>query len=252
MILGKPSRKQAEKSDELRWLLSFQEKCPAYPRSPPIQPQEPAPDILFPEAELGVEITRYYLGQGKKGSPLRKLESDQEGIIQAAQRRFEALRNDQLQVSVGWIPGVESAKTDRDFLVGGIVQVVVKLLAQGQNCWQPDWTQPDEAALGKHFAKVWVDRLKRDPSFWVCIEAGSLGDDVHRVRVVLDEKESKVIEYRKRCRYIWLLIVAEGRHISSTFSPDEDFEPATFRTSFDHVFILDVFRNLVREVRVEK
>ena len=250
--MPKLSKAQAVKQQELRWLRLCQKKCSAFPQTNPVSYDDERPDFRFEDASLGIEITRYIQDQGKCGSPLHELEIIQERIVKEAQEIFEQARNEQLQVSVGWISNVKPPKADRKNLARGIVQIVTRLVTQGQNCWQPDWTQPNEAALGKHFAKVWVDSLKQDSSFWVCIEAGSLGYDVHRVQVVLGEKESKVAGYRKRCQEIWLVIVAEGRHISSTFFPDKDFETATFRTSFDRVFILDVFRNLVRELRVEK
>ena len=73
-----------------------------------------------------------------------------------------------------------------------------------------------------------------------------------RVQTVISQKDQKVSEYRKKCRNLWLLIVADNNHLSSIFSPDDDFDHAIFQTLFDRIFILDVFGNLVREVRVEK
>jgi hypothetical protein len=83
-------------------------------------------------------------------------------------------------------------------------------------------------------------------------EAGAIGHDVERVQTLLSQKDGRVMEYRKKCRFVWLLIVTENNHLSSMFSPDEDFAEATFRTLFDRAFILDEFKGQVLEIPISR
>jgi len=75
------AKEAAQKKREFGWLLAFQEKCPDCPRSIPDQPNPPAPDFLFPQSCLGIEVTEYSLGQGKQGSHPRRLESVRRKIV---------------------------------------------------------------------------------------------------------------------------------------------------------------------------
>jgi hypothetical protein len=245
-------KEKKQKEQELKWFKSCREKCEAFPQETPEQRSDPAPDIVLPKAGIGVEITGYFQGQGKSGSPLRELESIQESIVKEAQAAFDVMRNERLHVGVFWVSKVKPTETERNIVVQRIVEIVTALVIQNTNCWRPHWTQSNEAVIWNHLGEIWINREPQNHSYWGCDWAGTMGDDVNRVQAVLCEKECKVAKYRKECRHIWLLIVAEGRSISSTFMPHEDFEQATFRTSFDRVFILDVFRNLVHEIRVKK
>ena len=145
---------------------------------------------------------------------------------------------------------MQPSKAESGFIVRGIVQTVTKLLALGRDCWRPDFTQADEIKLGQHTGQICLYRLKRSPSYWSCDEAGAIGGDANRVQTVLRQKDPKASVYRKKCRFLWLLIVADNKHLSSIFSPDDDFTNAIFQSSFDRVFILDVFKEQVVEISV--
>jgi len=210
----------SKKQREFRWLRLCQEKCLVFPQGEPLSYEDERPDFRFAQGSLGIEITDYIQDQDKRGSLVRELEMIQERIVKEAQTSFENERNEQIQVSVFWVSNVKPTKSDRKMLVHGIVQTVTRLISQGRDCWWPDWSRPDEGALGKHIGQIGIYCLKRSKSFWGCDEAGPLGGDVNRVQAALREKECKVAEYRKRCRNIWLVIVADGQHISSAFSPN--------------------------------
>lgn len=93
---------QSKKSRELERLLAFQKICLECPRSKPSQPKPPAPDIIFDECNLGIEITEYSLGQSKDGSLPRRLESVRQRITCAAQIKYELTSKHWIQVSIMW------------------------------------------------------------------------------------------------------------------------------------------------------
>ena len=98
----KPTRDIAQKKKELSWFLIFQEQCLDCPRSIPDQPKGPAPDLIFSESGLGIEVTEYLLGQGKDGSHSRRLERVRQRVVREAQSEYERNIPLCLQVSVIW------------------------------------------------------------------------------------------------------------------------------------------------------
>jgi hypothetical protein len=242
---------KVDKQQELKWLRSAQKKCAVFPRACPDANDE-KPDFLFPEEDLGIEVVRYIQGQCSSGSPTRKRESIHQKLVTAAQKRFEAANDEQLEVHVFWSAEVPPKEAKFEYLIKSIVQIVTTLLAQGRDCWHPDLTRIDEIKLGQHLGQICIYQLKRTQGYWICDEAGAIGPDVERVQMLISQKDGRVLEYRTKCRFVWLLIVAENNHLSSIFSPEEDFAKATFRSLFDRVFLLDEFKNQVLEIPVSQ
>jgi hypothetical protein len=239
---------KARKQEELRWLQIAQLKCAAFPRSLPEVNE--GPDFLFRESQLGIEVTEYILGQSPEGSLIRRREKIRESLVRTAQSRFETTCKERLQVSIFWSSEALPSKAESKQFVERTVQIVTGLLQQGSECWRPNFSQIDDIKFGKHIGQICIYRLHRSESFWDSVEAGAIGNDVNRVQILICQKDAKVTEYRSKCLSIWLLIVADDKHLSSVFSPDEDFPNATFRTLFDRVFILDSFANEVIELNV--
>lgn len=133
----------------------------------------------------------------------------------------------------------------------GIVEIVSDLIAKGQQRWLPDWSKFGNELINQYLSDIWIHLSGQTENNWTSAESGMAGRDVARVQEVINGKEPRVLAYRQRCTEgVWLLIVAELR-ISSYFSPDEDFDGAIFRTSFDRVFVFDVSRICVRELTVQ-
>jgi hypothetical protein len=250
------SNQDGLKVKELRWFQTSQELCPLFPAGEPDQPPSPAPDIRFQDLDLGIEITEYLVKQPEGGSPRRQLENLRDKVINEAKRVFETRSEEMLFVSVFWTPDRRFSSETRESLVKGIVKVVSNLLTQDEvswrTPWRPDWEKSDDRILGQYIGEIWIARRGRGSSAWTCADGGAVGGDVQRLQATINGKEPNVAKYRgdRGSGIVWLLIVAEAR-ISSYFSPDEDFDQSIFHTSFDRVFVLDVFRHQVRELRVE-
>ncbi len=248
--VSKSPKAKRQKENELRWLRIAQEKCPTFPRSNPEPAKPPAPDIIFRDQDLGVEVTRFFHDRVQGGSsPLRALESERRRIVNLAKLAFEESSNERLFVIVMWTPDLRLSKHDQKALVPGIASVVRRLVARSAPSWVPDWSQAEEVVLGSRIGRIWVDRRSDGPSHWCSPEGGSPGTSAIGVREAIRGKEAKVNEYRRWCQELWLLIVAEP-HFSSMFERDEEFDRAVFQTSFDRVFILDAVRGCVHELRI--
>jgi hypothetical protein len=237
----------AIKEKELRWFKACQNLCPLFPTGEAEQNPSHArkPDIVFRDIGLGIEITEY-LPKNEGGSLLRRSEVLRDRILQEAKKVFERSSNEQVVVLVSWDPHQEfSSKTKVD-VAEQIARTIINMLANGMNLWLPDWTTAEGKFLGRHIGHIdiWPHCGR---SVWTSAESGTGGGDVCRVQQIIRDKEARVSKYRETCNDVWLLIVADG-HLSTLFSPDEDFSCAVFDTSFDQVFLFDAFRNQVRHL----
>jgi hypothetical protein len=93
-------------------------------------------------------------------------------------------------------------------------------------------------------------RRLRDGSkgVWTAIEGGFIGGAIADVQAVVDRKEPKTDSYLLRCDEVWLLIVADGVHISSTL--DLEIQPGSImRSQFARVLFYDGDSNTVSRLK---
>jgi hypothetical protein len=252
-IIGmKSTQDTAQKEKELNWLLDFQEKCLDCPRSIPDQPNSPAPDLVFSEHDLGIEVTQYLLGQGKNGSHSRRLEGVRRKIVREAQSEYERNISHCLQVSVSWATMDCPTKREEKAISQALARLVTIQSRGSGKLWRIGWEQFDQPVLQKYVTEVSI-YLFGDigQSCWASAAAFWLWEAEKRVQVAMDEKKPKVSDYRKFCRELWLLIVADKSWLSSMFFPDQDFAKAIFRSSFDRAFLLEA-SSFVHELRIER
>jgi len=242
-----------KKAKELKRLLAFQENCPECPRSNPIQPEPPAPDIVFPECGLGVEITEYSLGQGKDGSHPRQLEIVRERIAHAAQSEYEVTIKHCLQVSIIWANDECPTKQEEKGIAQAIAQLVAAQNFRNERMHRINWKWFDNSLLKKYINTISIFLIDdQGQSCWSSMACFCFPKEAPRIQAALDEKESKVSEYRKTCQTVWLLIIADRAFFSSQFSPESNLSQTTFHSSFDRVFLLDEPQNSVYEFKTEQ
>ena len=251
IIRTKSVKDTAQKAKELNCLLAFREKCPDCPRSTPDQPNPPAPDLIFSERGLGIEVTEYLLGQGKDGSHSRRLENVRGRIVRDAQLEYERKFNHCLQVVVSWATADRPTKHEEKTLSQTLARLVAMQMSGSERSWRITWEQFGEPTLEKYVAELSI-YLVGDRSCWSSAPAFWLWEAEQRVQIALDEKEPKTSEYRNFCRELWLLIVADRSWLSSKFFPDQNFAKATFSSSFDRAFLFDEASSLVYELRIER
>ena len=244
-------KKTLKKQKELNSFVAFQQNCLACPRSLPIQPQPPAPDILFPDCDLGIEITEYSLGQGKDGSRPRQHEIVHQRIAEAAKTMYESKSNHHLQVSIIWqiftlCPTVREEK----IIAQAIAEMVTLKISKGLRMCSVESEEFSEPLIQKYGVGLSIYLLLgKGLSCWSSIACFSFPHEATRIQTALDEKEIKVFEYRKECQAVWLLITADRKLFSSGFSLELNLLQTSFNTSFDRVFLLDEPQNSVYEFK---
>jgi len=121
-----------KKNLELKWFRLFQKKIADCPHSQPVQPLPPAPDLVFSDCNVGIEITEYLLGQGEGGSHSRQIESVHRKIVREARHDYELHVKHCLQVSVFWANAECPTKREEKILTESITQLVLSRTWQNQ------------------------------------------------------------------------------------------------------------------------
>jgi hypothetical protein len=229
-----------KKKNEFRWFQMFQRISPGCPQGKPLHRKRQKPDIIFPKLALGIEITEYILGQGRKGSPLRRLETVRRKIVRDAQAGYERHGTRRLQVTVIWANLDCPSKCEEDQLARAITRLLLSLDWQQRRIWHVDWEHFVEPILQKYVQEVSAYSLDANESCWGSSAVAWLSGAKERLQRALEQKESKVVQYRQFCREIWLLIVASRGWLSSMYFDDAaEALNGTFASSFDRAFLLD-------------
>ena len=237
------------KTAELESFHFFQAKFSDCPRSQPVQPLPPRPDLLFRDINLGIEITEYSLGQSRMGSHARRLEVVRRKIVSKAQLDYELSRKDCLQLSVFWANLECPTKSEEKVLAESITQLVLSRSRQPPRMWRIGWEEFDNSTLQKLVAEISIYIIAIEgQSCWSSAASIWAWEADKRIQVALDQKESKVRQYRKFCTEIWLLVVANREWLSCRYFRDPTLAEAKFRSSFDRAFFLDEASEMVCEL----
>jgi hypothetical protein len=248
------SAETQKKAKELERLFAFQNACPDCPRSLLVQPEPPAPDGLFPEKKLGIEITEYALGQGKEGSLPRQKETVHQRIAQEAQSLYEAKLTRHLQVSILWtiFTTCPTLKEEKQIAQEIARHVFGNTSGQLQIC-RVSWEDVNIPLFTKYGVEISICPIDGfGKSCWSSMACFGFPPEATRIQNVLDEKESRVIEYRKTCDGVWLLIIASRDFFSSQFTPDSRLAQIRFNSSFDRVFLLEEPQNTIHEFQIAR
>jgi hypothetical protein len=253
MSVAISTKDAAQKKRERDWFLSFQHKCPDCPRSNPVQLPPPAPDILFKEDDLGIEITQYLLNQGETGSHPCRLETTRECIMRMAQSLYEFQSHDCLQVSILWANSRCPEKADQRELAQAIRHIVLTR-DKSNRIWRIEWREFSEPLLQKYIHSISVCFIAHEgKSCWTNCTAfcfGTLRYMVESFQGLLDAKQDRIETYRKTATRTWLLIVADKNLFSSDISSHGALLENSFNSAFNRVFVLDEHRDKLLELRL--
>jgi hypothetical protein len=243
-----------KKAKEFESFVAFQRNCPECPHSIPIQPEPPAPDIFFPDCDLGIELTEYSLGQGKDGSLPRQYETVHQRIAEAAKAEYESKLNRHLQVSVLWTIFTKCPMIREEKIIAqAIAEMVASKTSQQLQVCRAESDEFNEPLIKKYGIELSIFHIPGEGvSCWSSMVCFGFPSEAGRIQAALDEKESKVAEYRKTCRAAWLLITADRNFFSSGFSFEPKLSQITFNSSFDRAFLIDEPQNSVYEFKTSR
>jgi hypothetical protein len=216
----------------------------AYPDLPPGTPTSTeSPDFLFQNESrvLGIEITDF-IRRVKRDSPLslRTIEKLHAMVALQAKAIFEAKYNIPLWIALHWDHRFRFSKKDVPRVASQLVDVIEKDIPreiyEGTSF---NWDSHGDFPIFEAIHRISIRRLKdRTKGVWAEAESGFIGGTMSDIQEVVEAKEPKIQSYLTKCDEVWLLIIADGAHISSTL--DIELEPsATLRTQFERVLLYD-------------
>jgi hypothetical protein len=215
------------------------------------------PDALLQCSDriLGIEVVEYVRGQnqGLHGSMVRKRENDRQRVASIARRVFENRFQCNLIVYLLWNSNIELLPADVQELGRELGDLISQRLEEVPEAIHSpiaieigdDW----ESLLARSIVHVDVMRTNGS-ALWSAVEAGFIGTDASEIAALIEKKNDKASEYRRKCDELWLLIVADGSNISSNVDIDRHLMEHSFETVFDRVLFYRRFEYDVIELRI--
>lgn len=206
-----------------------------------------SPDFLIPIANgktIGIEIIDYIRGQNSSGSIMRETESLRKRLISNSQTEFEKTDKTPLEVLFHFYPGKRLDSRDFPGLSKEITNFVSKSIPEKEKGWVQITLNRRNTPQNSKFHNwiAWIRIFRHassEPSFWSNSDSGWIDTGKTEIHQIIQGKESKITSYRKNCDEIWLLIIADGKEMSSIVALEDEVKNGGFQTQFEKVFFLD-------------
>jgi hypothetical protein len=242
----------AKKHQELWFVNKVRLLYPAFPVGELVSHEEPDFLIGREGEKLGIEMTLFIRGEGQHGSVLRQYEATQKRLADMAKKEFEQTSSIALCVHLHWLrsqPRRAEAVTIASELAKIVSQNIPTEIYATTTIDLNEYNHFD--LIGKYITRISIMRLKStSKSLWSSIEAGFVGVNTSDIQAIISAKSAKVGAYIKHCDRVWLVIVADGTHISSSVELDKAVVAHKFPSRFEKVLFYDVFSQLVHELPV--
>lgn len=197
---------------------------------------------------VGLEVTRLFKGVQKGEQPMQVQEAEQRRVVQLAQEIFEQRNTTCLDVmfSFGW---TNFSKHNRMEAARRFAEAVESIIPS-PNSWT---TLEDDSSGDLILSQVSRIRVARfdvlDENCWTVSSFGfSQTNFISELQQRIDEKNSELHRYLKRCAQCWLLVVADGEGASSFFNPSDETKSHRYNSGFDRTFFMDVAARRVLEL----
>ena len=243
------SNSKENKARERRFVELFKEAYSAFPTGEIIadeKQERPDAIVVTSQGEIGIEITSLH------DDKLKRRESECEKAVSEARRIYEKQNFPKLHVSVH-IGGENSFnRANRNKFANAIAGLVAenipppgKYLAV-ENDFNNPVAFPYEIDSMYIYQYSWPDK-----NLWTAPSAGFYREHfVEELQRVISEKDSKLSGYAPDCREQWLLVVAENSSPSTFFDPSEITVSHRYKSAFDKVFVMELFKVKVFELNL--
>jgi hypothetical protein len=175
-----------------------------------------APDFLVraPTQVVGIELVEFVRGQSNRGSLIRQAESSREELIKQARKEYARRNKTPLQVSFFWCGESPLEKKSIPNLAKAIADIVDKYCSYGEIKLKE---QLENTPLEGILDSIVIRRLHGlQRNEWISPEAGWVGIEPQELQNIISSKQKNMRRYLAKCNTVWLVIYAEGSHISST------------------------------------
>jgi hypothetical protein len=242
-----------KKARERQFLEEFSINYPEFPAGKIVDSE--SPDFLIEQGTkiVGIEIVDFIRGQNKGESAERRNEILWKKIANEARSKFEAKFSAPLLVHFFWNNRYILRQSETSQLADSALGIIEKHIPE--NLFESVHVGSDEfddILLEKvcHSITVWRVRNEKQ-SLWSFISSGWTEVQTNEIQYLLDSKNDKVPEYLKSCDTVWLIIVADGRYISSNIDITSAAISNAYNTLFEHVFVYDRISKGVFPLRLQ-
>jgi len=202
------------------------------------------PDFLVSSGSqvTGIEVVNYVRGQGTGGSDYRRNEILWQQIADAARREFESNHSDPLMVHFMWHSNRYPRKVDVPLIAASTAKVIEQYIPQ--TLFERTHISDNgflNTPLYAFANSIYVTRVRNVRQVvWSSVNASFISVSANELRGLLASKSIKVREYLRRCTEVLLLIVADGRYISSTGELlQEEVRRIQLQTTYQRVLFYD-------------
>jgi len=225
-----------KKEREFFYLNEFKRNFPNFPMGD-IYPDE-SPDFLIrcPNETIGIEITHFFREMSSATGPtLQQRESVRKKIIAIAKEAYNSKELPSVFVGVHFDLKFYCQKTNIRPIAEKLVGIVEKSLPDldKERLWRRDEIQIGGVDL---LSVKKMRGIKR--SHWSAPLASFVPTiDPQQIQSILDAKNTRCTNYRKKCNRIWLIIVMERFQASSHSVIPEGIEELGYCHTFDSAFL---------------
>ena len=199
------------------------------------------PDFLV-EADngfVGIELTELYHSDSEARIPRQASEALREQCIRRAESICMNDARSQLYVSVYFSNWIHLKKSIIPALSARLAELVQSVNVD-VNC---SIMLEDDGETDGFPEEVDSIHIRRLPAvirgFWNAPNGGWVPDcSSEQIQETIDKKNRRVIDYRRHCNSIWLVIVIDGFRISSSFNLPRATRNHDYRSAFDRTFLL--------------
>lgn len=234
-----------KKSRERQFLDEIAEKYPDFPQGSIVDYERPDFLVQHESFTTGIEIVDYIRGQNNDGASNRRNEVLWQRIADSARAKFVSSHTVPLLVHFHWNPHRYPNQLEVGPLAGAASSIVANHIPQMLfETIRIGDTELENTALEEYLHSIHVMRVRDDTqSLWSFVGAGFVEVQRDELRDLISSKEAKVQDYLQECDAVWLIIVADGRNISSS----AELVDETMRYPFGSLFERILFYNRIKK-----
>ena len=242
----------SKKDIELHYLERFKLLLTDFPSGEIASGEEPDFVVQAPHGRLGIELTELHRDVPPGITPPQASEAMRHKVVRRAQEIFVAEGNPPVRCTV-LMQEHHIQRQEVEDLATAIARIAVKNLPASNTSVREEFDWVNRNYFPEVLNSVTVHRLEGmttthfncPGATWVATLSAA---DIERV---IAAKESKYTAYRIRCDEAWLLVNADIAPMSTWFEFDSAALTDSFETSFQRVFVMRHFGNVLHEINLK-
>lgn len=238
---------------ELAHLLAFKEAHPSFPEGEiPREGRNSKPDfrVVSPEHVVGVEHTEIYHEQSGRGIPQQARETYTERITQRAQEIYQSGNNPPVWVWPHFTTNAQLGTDNVEELAEDLAEIVEHNLPEKNSSVELKQSWSPDDPLPRQFSVIQILRYGDVQQPWFPPMAGAEPEvPTSYIQERIQDKNTKITEYRDRCDHIWLLLVVDGSRPSTFFDIAGEALDNVYESRFDQTYLFDFQRKQVHELK---